>query len=96
MWEIFWLPLFFLISVIFWFPKQCRNLGIVYKLAVTIEIVNSCGYLLPKVNQWQHQEPAPRRTDEAVTLPGTIEHQQSRPPAVALADQNQLPTDNRS
>lgn len=42
---------FFLDFLDFRIPKQCRNLGIVYKLAVTIEIVNSCGYLLPKVNQ---------------------------------------------
>lgn len=94
--EIFWLPLFFLISVIFWFPKWCWNLGTVYKLVVTIEAVSSYEYLLLQIKQIHHREPIPRRTDEAVTLPGTIEHQQSRPPAVALADQNQLPTDNRS
>ena len=44
----------------------------------------------------QHQEPILRRTDEAGTLPGMIERQQSRPQAVALTDQNQPTTDNRS
>ena len=32
---------------------------------------------------------------EAVTIPGMIEYQQRRQPAVDLADQNQPPTDNR-
>nr|DAT63187.1 MAG TPA: hypothetical protein [Caudoviricetes sp.] len=35
-------------------------------------------------------------TNQPWTAPGTIEHQQGQPPVVALADQNQQPTDNRS
>jgi len=64
-------------------------LDIIHKLVATIEALNSCGYLLPQINQGQRLEPIPRRTDEAGKLPGTIEHQRSQPPAVALADQNQ-------
>lgn len=68
---------------------------IIHKLVATIETLNNCDYLLQQINQGQHRELIPRRTDGTGTLPGTIKHQRSQPPAVALADQNQQPTDNR-
>ena len=48
-----------------------------------------------QTNPGQHREPIPRRADEAVTMPGTIERQQNRLPVVALEDQNQQTTDSR-